>query len=90
MLEKLRHYRPATYRKLMDLDRDFQQQGELYQYLRTTFALSDRQVERIVRNTAEAARILRQSCKAGKLRFDLDPETYLRTGQVSEQRPDCN
>jgi hypothetical protein len=90
MLEKQRHYRAETYRKLMRLERDFAARGELYRYLESTFGLSDKQLANIVRNTAEAAAILRKTCRAGKLRFDLDPDGFLRSGTVDVQRLDCD
>ncbi len=90
MLEKQRHYRAATYKKLLRLNRDFSEQGELYHYLNTTFGLSQKQVANIVRNTAEATRILQQTCRDGKLRFDLDPDTFMRTGKVTQEQISCD
>lgn len=89
MLKKLRHYRAAVYKQLIRLNHDFAAQGELYQYLRDTFALSEKQLHRIFKNTAEATAILQKTCRAGKLRFDLDPDEFLRTGNVVEQKIDC-
>jgi len=37
-----------------------------------------------------ATAILQASCRAGRLRFDLDPEALLRDGRVAEQRVDCD
>ncbi len=90
MLEKLRHYNVDTYKRLLTLDRDFSNQGKLYDYVSTTFGLTNLQVEQIVRNTSQATAILRNSCKQGKLRFDLDPEAYFLTGNAMEQKVDCN
>ena len=90
MLEKQRHYRAATYRKLLRLNQDFKKQGTLYHYLNTTFGLSAKQVANIVKNTAEATHILQQTCRAGKLRFDLDPDAFARTGTVRRERLNCN
>ncbi len=90
MLEKQRHYRAATYKRLLRLTNDFAGRGTLYQYVRDTFGLSEKQLKNIVRNTADAAAILQKNCRDGKLRFDLEPYEFLRTGQVSEQRIDCD
>ena len=37
-----------------------------------------------------AAGILRDTCRAGKLRFDLDPAAYLATGKANEHKVDCD
>ena len=89
MLEKQRHYRAAVYKRLLRLNHDFAAQGELYQYLRDTFALSEKQLHHIVINTEEATAILQETCREGKLRFDLDPYEFLRTGTTAEQKIDC-
>jgi len=90
MLERIRHYAPETYRRLMALDRDFAAQGPLYQYVRATFGLSDAEFGQTVDNTRAAAGILRATCREGKLRFDLDPEALLTQGKVVEARLDCD
>ena len=89
MLEKIRHYNPETWRRLMALHRDFSDQGPLYTYVRDTFGLTDVQFEQVVTNTHEAAEILRSTCRAGSLRFDLDPEAFLVKGAVEAQQVDC-
>jgi hypothetical protein len=90
MLEKIRHYGPDTYRRLLRLDQDFADEGELYRYVRASFGLSDAQFQQIVDNTRKAAAILRGTCRAGKLRFDLEPEIFLVTGQATEVQLDCD
>ena len=90
MLEKQRHYRAATYKKLLRLNHDFTEQGELYHYLNTTFGLAKKQVANIVQNTADATRILQQSCREGKLRFDLDPDAFMHTGKVKQEQVNCD
>lgn len=89
MLEKIRHYNPETYRRLMALDSDFGSRGTLYVYVRDTFGLTDTQLEQVVTNTRLAADILRTSCKTGRLRFDLDPDIFLATGATHPQPVDC-
>ena len=90
MLEKIRHYNPDTYKRLLLLDRDFRNHGELYNYVATTFGLTARQLEQILNNTSQAAAILKNSCRQGRLRFDLDPEAYFLTGHTMEQTMDCD
>ena len=89
MLEKLRHYRAETYLQLMRLDQDFRSSGPLHEYVRTTFGLSEREFKQVVANTNEAAGILRESCKAGRLRFDVEPEQLLLTGKVAPKPVQC-
>ena len=90
MLEKIRHYSADTYRRLMQLATDFESGDELHDYVRDSFGLSTVQFEQVLKNTRLAAGILRDSCRAGKLRFDLDPATFLITGKVEEQQLDCD
>ena len=90
MLEKQRHYRPAVYKRLLRLNHDLKEQGKLYHYLRDTFALSDRQLHHIIQNSADATAILQKTCRQGKLRFDLDPDEFLRTGTTIEQKINCD
>jgi hypothetical protein len=89
MLEKVRHYNPETYRRLMALDKDFKSKGTLYAYVSATFGLTDDQLGQVVTNTHQAADILRGSCQAGKLRFDLDPDGLLATGKPAAAKIDC-
>lgn len=89
MLEKLRHYNPKTYIRLMKLDQDLKQQGPLFKYLKESFGLTTAQFNRTVQAIHDAAAIIRSTCEAGKLRFDLDPDVFFRTGNVPEQRLSC-
>jgi hypothetical protein len=89
MLEKVRHYNPETYRRLVALDKDFKGKGKLYAYVRDTFGLTDDQLGQVVTNTHQAADILRGSCQAGKLHFDLDPDGLLATGKPVATKIDC-
>jgi hypothetical protein len=89
MLEKIRHYNPRTYRRLIALDKDFKARGKLYAHVRDTFGLSEEQLAQAVGYTHEAADILRGTCKAGKLRFDLDPDAFLAAGKAAAHKVDC-
>ena len=90
VLEKLRHFGPETYRKLMALDADLQAQGPVYQWVATSVGLDDRQTAQVVNNTALAAGILRESCEAGRLTFDLDPEAFFLTGATAPREVACD
>jgi len=90
MLEKIRHYNADIYKRLLALDIDFSKQGRLYNYVKRTFGLSESQLKQVVKNTSQAVTILKESCKQGRLRFDLDPEAFLLTGQGVERRIDCD
>ncbi|MGH1467348.1 MAG: hypothetical protein ACRBBP_00500 [Bdellovibrionales bacterium] len=70
MLNNLHHYSTKLYTQLMNLDKDLQSRGEVYQWLNNTFNLSEKDIAGIVENTHEAAEILRGQCS--KIRFDLD------------------
>ena len=90
MLEKIRHYSADTYGRLLRLAADFEARGELYAYVRDTFQLGRPQLQQVENNTRLAAGILRDSCHAGRLRFDLDPAAFLLTGKSEQQRLDCD
>ncbi len=89
MLEKLRHFYAGTYRQLIVLDADLQAQGALFHYIRSSFGLDEAQVQQIVDNTSLAMGILRDSCRRGDLRFDLDPEKFFLEGDAGEEPVDC-
>jgi len=60
------------------------------EFAKDTFGLSDKQFEQVVNNTRIVAGILRDTCHAGKLRFDLDPATYLATTDAIDHKVDCD
>lgn len=90
MVENLRHMSADTYRKLLALDADLRSRGPIYQWLTSNegLPLGSSDVRQIVKNTQLARDILVRSCKAGQLRFDLEPD-QLMTGSVTETRLDC-
>ncbi len=90
MLEGLHHYHADTYRRLQALAVDFEGQGPLYEYARDSFGLSQRQLSQLISNTIQAAGILRASCAAGDLRFDLDADAFLRDGRTEAEPVTCN
>ena len=90
MLQKVRHLGPDTYRKLIALNADFQRQGELYKYFSANFNLGPNELKQLVTLTNEATEILKATCKAGHMRFDLyDPGAFL-TNKAVEQSVNCD
>ena len=89
MLEKLRHFGAGTYRTLMALDKDLSGNGPVLAWLQTSLGLTERQVEQVRKNTASAAAILRATCEAGNLRFDLEPEEFMLNGSVAPADVPC-
>lgn len=90
MLEKLRHFGGKVYSRLVALDRDLQSQGPIFQWLSTSIGLKDSEVTQVVKNTALAAGILQESCRAGRLRFDLNPKEFFLAGDVIPDEISCD
>ena len=90
MLEKMRHFGPETYKRLVQLNADFEKKGPLFEWLSTSFGLTDRQIAQVVKNTALALDILAANCSAGKLQFDLDPITFFFSGAAKPARLACD
>lgn len=90
MLAALRHAPPQSYKRLIALADDLQGDGPLAKQLRTSYGFSAAEFSHFAANARDAADILRASCKAGHLRFDLDPEAFLRDGRVDAVKLDCD
>ena len=90
MLDGLRHFNAGLYQRLQALARDFAAKGDLYRYLSDTFGLTSRQAEGVVQRTDKAAAILRASCEAGELRFDLEPEAFFIQGETEAAPIACD
>lgn len=88
-LERLRHFDASVYFRLLALDADFQSQGPVFDWLRSSLGLPDDQFWMIVNNTRRAAALLSYSCGAETLRFDLDPQRFLATGNAVPQQVPC-
>ena len=90
MLQKLRHFSEKTYTRLLDLDHDLQNKGEIYQFILNNFVLDSGQIRQIVKNTHLAMNILKDTCGIDKLRFDLDnPKDFLLNGEIQERFLEC-
>ncbi|WP_170607910.1 hypothetical protein [Ruegeria arenilitoris] len=90
MLEKLRHFDGKVYERLVALDRDLQSQGPIYQWLSASLGLKDSEVTQVVNNTELATGILQEGCRAGRLRFDLNPKEFFLTGDVVPDEINCD
>lgn len=86
--EKIRHYSPETYRRLMALDADLKSNGPISNWLSTALTLDVREIRNIKTNTAALAEIIRQNCKSGKLKLDLNPTAEI-AGQASDASASC-
>jgi hypothetical protein len=89
MLDDIHHFPAKTYRQLIALAVDLKAEGPLSTYLKTSFGLNDRQFAQLVKNTILAADVLKMQCNAGVIRFDLDPDQFLLTGQAKEETVEC-
>lgn len=89
MLQKLRHFDGGVYEKLIAMNADLQARGPIYEWLYTSLGLKEAEVRQFVNNTALATGILQDSCRAGQLRFDLNPKRFLETGDAGEDEVDC-
>lgn len=88
MLENLEHYSADIYNRLMQLNNDFQTQGAIYQWLKDTFDLSEKNFNQIIINTKLASQIIRSQCS--KLQFDLDSlEHFVLSGNTQLSLVDC-
>lgn len=90
MLEKIRHMNAGTYRKLIALNADLQGGGPIYQWLAASFGLGGQEIAQVVTNTGVAAGILRDSCDADRLIFDLEPKQFFETGRVEPSEIACD
>ncbi|HPY39259.1 MAG TPA: hypothetical protein PLM98_01975 [Thiolinea sp.] len=90
MLPKLRHFSGAAYKRLLRLNADLQDSGQIYKYLQSNFGLDSGQLTQIVNNTRLAKEILQDTCSLGKLQFDLDePQQFFLTGKVKSVNATC-
>jgi len=90
LLTKVRHLNAVTYRQLIHLAKDFASKGAFYKYVQDTFYISEANVNLISQNAIQAAQILQSTCKAGTMKFDLNPEEYLVKQKVEQVQVDCD
>ncbi|WP_209599158.1 hypothetical protein [Ruegeria sp. HKCCSP351] len=90
MLEKMRHFSPSTYRRLVSLNNDLKSQGPVYGWLSQSLGLSDRQIAQVVKNTQLATSILQDNCSNGDLMFDLNPVAFFLRNDTEVEAVDCS
>lgn len=93
LLTEISHMNPKTYKKLMQLQKEMSSQAVLAsgltqektvaQFFTRNLMFTGFDYKEFVANVNEAAKILKTNCQSGKLKLDLDIETYLTTGKVS-------
>jgi hypothetical protein len=88
-LQSLRHASYKTYLKLNQLAVDVKSQGPAYIAMKKNFRLNVTQLEQLKKNIIEATATLNTLCRKGLLRFDLDYENYMRTGQLTNSSKSC-
>jgi len=89
MLQKIRHMNPKTYEKLMQLSRDFANQGPIYQYVTSNFGLPEKHLKAMVTNVTDAAKIIGDNCRSGKIRFDLSAPKKAIKGEFDAETVSC-
>jgi len=86
MLEGLRHYDPALYRRLGQLAADFMDEGPAFRWLTGDAGLSDKEARAISRRTIEAFDLLQSDCENGNLQLDLVPAEFLMSPGIDMAR----
>ncbi len=84
VVETIRHFSATTYTKLQALAKNMRNNGQLFEYLRDSFGISKDQTASIAKRVVEVADILKKACSNKSLRFDLDVDTYLKSGGLNQ------
>lgn len=89
MLDGISHFSATTYRQLLALDQDLQENGGITRHLNAVYRMGSRELDLLKKRTREAATVLQTACRSGKLRFDLEPAEFLLKGGVQPVSVDC-
>ena len=89
ILSRIRHFDAGVYQKLQELAADINEQGPVWNWLKTSAGVSWEESEMIGSNAIAAAETLAQTCEMGLLRFDLDPEAFLLNDAPEEELVPC-
>lgn len=98
MLDGWHHINRGLYRRVQALGADFAAAGPIATAVRTNYRLSRREAEGVISRGIHVASQLRERCKSGELRFDLDLVQMLAAPgggaasdkhDVNEQGVDC-
>ena len=91
MLEQLRHFDPALYRRLAELAADFRTRGPLYQAIASNYYLPRRELDNIALRVEEAHSLVQKACISGQLMFDLGHTSILsRVSPQAQDTPTCD
>ena len=90
LLNEIAHMNPKTYKKLIQLQKEIASQAVLpsgqtqektvAQFFTRNLMFTGYDYKEFVANVNDAVKILKTNCQSGKLKLDLDIETYLTTG----------
>lgn len=90
LIESIHHFNPHTYKKLLQLQDDFQKQTGTYQYLRDTLLLTKRELSILTDNIYYVTETLKKKCLANSLRFDLSTIKSTLEGKISSSASSTN
>lgn len=79
LLKLVAHMNPKTYKKLIQFQRSI---GANAAFFTKNLMFTATDYRELVANVNDAVQILSSNCASGKLKLDLDLETYLTTGAV--------
>ena len=90
LLNEIAHINPKTYKKLIQLQKEMSsqivfenglsQEKTVAQFFTRNLMFSSTDYKEFMANVNDAVKILKTNCQTGKLKLDLDIETYLTTG----------
>jgi hypothetical protein len=80
LLSYVRHMNPKTYKRLLELQKSV---VENKKFFISNLMFTGKDFDEMVANINDAVKTLKGNCESGKLRLDLDIETYLETGKPS-------
>ncbi len=89
MIEGLRHFDPALYRRLKVLAADFAAQGPVYRAIASNYHLPERELAAIGKRLAALDRTITAACEAGNYRFDLTAARLLGGTGTRADAPAC-
>ena len=87
-LEQVRHLDVNTYYTALWLNQN-KSSDEIKNYFSSTLLFSRADMTKLTAHITEAAKILSDSCKAGRLNLDSDPEAFLRDQEIRDSRSYC-
>jgi hypothetical protein len=91
VVKLIQHMNADFYIKFQKLAKDFRDEGQVFNYVKNEIGLIEPSFENLKTNIAEVSDILRNSCKAGNLKFDLNIDEFIMTsGQTKEQIISCD